>query len=76
MALLTEAGFSPLEAIRAATQTAAEMLGRAHDLGTVEVGKLADLVAVGGDPSADVSATREVRWVIKDGAILLRRLGR
>jgi len=76
MALLTEAGFSPLEAIRAATQTAAETLGRAHDLGTVEVGKLADLVAVGGDPSADVSAAREVRWVIKDGAIVLRRLGR
>lgn len=72
--LLVQSGLSPLEAITAGTRNAAELIGRAKDLGTIEVDKLADLVAVNGDPSADVATTREVRLVIKDGAVLVNRL--
>ncbi len=48
------AGVTPLEVIGWATRNGAEMVGRGHDLGTIEVGKLADLIVVDGDPSADI----------------------
>lgn len=53
--LLVKAGFTPLAAIRASTQHAASALGVAADLGTIEAGKLADLVLVHGDPAADIA---------------------
>jgi imidazolonepropionase-like amidohydrolase len=48
-------GFTPLQALTCATRTGAEILGRAHELGTLEAGKLADVLVVDGDVVADVS---------------------
>ena len=62
-------GMSPLDAIRTATVTPAEMLGWADRLGTIEAGKIADIVAVEGDPLADISILENVRFVMKDGVI-------
>jgi imidazolonepropionase-like amidohydrolase len=63
------AGVPPLNAIRAATGSAAEALGQ-PDLGTVAAGALADLVLVAGDPATDITATRRIRKVIKGGAVV------
>jgi imidazolonepropionase-like amidohydrolase len=65
--LLGEAGLSPQEAIQAATRVAAEMLGLAEEIGTVEVGKRADLVIVREDPLDDLRALRTVRYTVVDG---------
>jgi imidazolonepropionase-like amidohydrolase len=48
-------GFAPLETIKCATKTGAEILGRGHELGTLEMGKLADVLVVDGDVAADIS---------------------
>jgi imidazolonepropionase-like amidohydrolase len=69
MASLVKAGLSPTATIMSATSVAAALL-KAPDLGTVEEGKLADLVLVSGDPSKDISATRNIRVVIKGGTIV------
>jgi imidazolonepropionase-like amidohydrolase len=63
------AGLSPFEALQTATVNPARLLNAAADLGTLEVGKLADLVIVDGDPLTDIKATRRVRTVIKNGEI-------
>jgi signal transduction histidine kinase/imidazolonepropionase-like amidohydrolase len=65
--LLGEAGLTPAAAIAAATRVPAEMLGLTADLGTVEVGKRADLVIVRDDPLADLRALHTVRWTVQDG---------
>jgi imidazolonepropionase-like amidohydrolase len=65
--LLVDAGLTPLEAIRAGTATPARMLGLDGEIGTVAVGRRADLVVVDGDPTADVRALRRIRWTIRDG---------
>ncbi|MFN8583538.1 MAG: amidohydrolase family protein [Gemmatimonadaceae bacterium] len=65
--LLVEAGFTPLEAIRIGTLNGATYLGRASEVGSIAVGKHADLVVVDGDPSSDISAVRRVQTVFKDG---------
>jgi imidazolonepropionase-like amidohydrolase len=67
MALLVRAGFTPLAAIRAATGHAAQALGVDRDLGTIEAGKLADLVLVQGDPTADIAAIGATHRVWKAG---------
>jgi Amidohydrolase family len=67
VALLTEAGMTPLQAIASATSVPARMLGLASESGTVAVGKRADLLVVADDPATDVRALRDVRWTIKDG---------
>lgn len=64
------AGMTPLQALRAATVEPARMLGVSHELGTLEVGKLADLIAVPADPTADVSALRQVQLVVKGGQVV------
>ena len=64
---MTEAGLSPLEALRTATINAAELLGETADLGAIEAGKLADIVAVDGDPLADISALLRPVFVMKAG---------
>jgi imidazolonepropionase-like amidohydrolase len=69
LALMVQHGLSPMQTLVAATRGAAENLGLAHEIGTVEVGKLADLVLVDGDPVADVSATGSVVLVVKDGVV-------
>ena len=56
-----------MDVLLAATRRPAEMLGIAADVGTVEVGKRADLVVVRGDPLADLRALRRVAWTIRDG---------
>lgn len=65
--LLGEAGLTPLDAIASATRVPAAMLGLADEIGTVEVGKRADLVVVRDDPLADLRALRTIRWTVKDG---------
>jgi len=62
-------GMSPLEAIRTATATPAEMLGWSDRIGTIEPGKLADIVAVSGDPLADITELENVRFVMKEGVV-------
>jgi imidazolonepropionase-like amidohydrolase len=62
-------GMTPMQAIRAGTSTAAELLGWADRLGTVEAGKWADLVAVSGDPLKDIKELQNVKFVMKGGMI-------
>lgn len=62
-------GMTPAQSIRSATVTAAELLGVKDSLGTIEAGKLADIVAVPGDPLADVSAMEKVDFVMKGGVV-------
>ncbi|MDH4254530.1 MAG: amidohydrolase family protein, partial [Gammaproteobacteria bacterium] len=61
------AGMSPMEAIRSATVVAAELIGRSETLGTIEPGKLADIIAVDANPLEDVTELERIRAVIKDG---------
>lgn len=70
--LMVEAGLSPMEAIVAGTKTAAECLGKGEELGTIEEGKLADIIIIAGNPLANISETRNVEVVIKDGVVLDR----
>lgn len=65
--LLVEAGFTPLEAIHIATSNGAQYLGESERTGTVAVGKQADLIVVGGDPSINISDIEKVEIVFKDG---------
>jgi imidazolonepropionase-like amidohydrolase len=65
--LLVEAGFSPTEAIQIVTANGAKVMGEQARLGTVTVGKLADLVVLDGNPAVTPSDIRKVRWVFKDG---------
>src|SRR5712691_7058483 len=77
LACLVQAGMTPMQALQAATGWAAECLGQEADLGTVEPGKLADLVVVAGDPLADIGVLREIdkiRLVLKGGEIAADRL--
>jgi imidazolonepropionase-like amidohydrolase len=62
-------GMTPMQAIRAATVTAAEALGRSGDVGAIAVGRYGDLIAVGGDPLVDVTRLQSVEWVMKGGVI-------
>jgi imidazolonepropionase-like amidohydrolase len=71
--VLVRAGMSPAEALRAATSNAAENLGRSDLIGTIEVGKRADLIAVDGDPLTRISDIRNVKLVIRDGVVVRRR---
>lgn len=61
-------GMTPMDAIRTATVTPAEMLG-VSDLGTIEAGKLADIIAVSGDPLANISELQNVKFVMREGVV-------
>ena len=65
--LVGAAGIPAMDALVAATRHPAEMLGIADDVGTVEVGKRADLVVVRGDPLADLTVLRNVAWTVRNG---------
>jgi imidazolonepropionase-like amidohydrolase len=69
LALMVDYGMRPMDAVVAATRNAAENLGLAPDVGTLEVGRLADIVVVDGDPSSDITAAGRVRFVMKDGVL-------
>jgi imidazolonepropionase-like amidohydrolase len=70
--LLVSAGFSPMEALQTATLNPARYLGREKDLGTIETGKLADLVLLDANPLDDISNTQKIRAVIVNGRYLNR----
>ncbi len=63
-------GMTPAQAIRAATSNAADLIGRAKDVGTIEAGKFADIIAVSADPLQDVRALENVGFVMKGGAVV------
>jgi imidazolonepropionase-like amidohydrolase len=74
LAWFVKAGMTPEEALRTATTNAAELLGKKDELGAVSAGYFADLVAVEGDPLADVNVTiNKVKWVMKGGAVVSDR---
>jgi imidazolonepropionase-like amidohydrolase len=66
---MVQYGMTPLEAIQAATRNAAEALGRARDVGAIAVGRFGDMIAVAGDPLANVRLLEDVPVVIKGGAL-------
>jgi imidazolonepropionase-like amidohydrolase len=68
--VLHEAGMQPLDVIRAITTNAAAMLGWQDRVGAIEPGKFADLVAVSGDPLADITELERVRFVMKNGDLV------
>lgn len=67
--LMVEAGMKPIDAIRSATYHGANLLGELDRLGTVESGKLADLVAVKGNPLENIKAMQSIHFVMKDGKV-------
>jgi len=69
---MVEAGMPALEAIRAATLNGATVMGMEKQIGTIEAGKLADIVAVPGDPTKDIAAMMKMGLVMKDGVVYKR----
>jgi imidazolonepropionase-like amidohydrolase len=69
MEAMQAAGLTPLQVLAASTLGGARALGREKDFGTVEKGKLADLLVVGADPTKDVAGLRQVRWVVRGGVM-------
>jgi len=68
-AYMVKWGMTPAQAIQSATVTASQLLGMQDKVGTIEVGKLADIVAVPGDPLADITALEKVNFVMKGGVV-------
>ena len=68
-AIMVSAGMTPMEAIKAATGSAADLIGDSADIGSVQAGRYADLVAVSGDPLADVTELERVKFVMKGGVV-------
>jgi imidazolonepropionase-like amidohydrolase len=62
-------GMTPIQAIRSATSSAAELLGMQNDVGSITAGKYADLVAVKGDPVADIGILQKIDFVMKGGEV-------
>jgi imidazolonepropionase-like amidohydrolase len=71
-AWMVKYGMTPMQAIQSATSAAADLLGRANELGSIKPGKYADVIAVSGDPLRDVSLLEHVRFVMKDGKVYKR----
>ena len=69
---MVDRGMQPIQALQAATVTSAELIQREHELGRIAEGYLADIIAVPGDPTADIAMTQDVRFVMKDGVVHAR----
>lgn len=69
MSALVDSGMTPIQVISAATKTNAEILGQFEELGTIEPGKLADIIVIDGNPLANIETLDNVNIVIKDGGI-------
>jgi imidazolonepropionase-like amidohydrolase len=67
---MSKLGLSPIEAIRAATASAADLMGWRDEVGSIEVGKYADVIAVSGDPLADITELEHVKFVMKGGIVV------
>ncbi|MEO8274434.1 MAG: amidohydrolase family protein, partial [Chloroflexota bacterium] len=70
--LMVDHGMTPAAALRAGTSVAAALLGLERSVGTLEAGKEADIVAVPGDPLADIHVTERVSFVMRGGKVLRR----
>jgi imidazolonepropionase-like amidohydrolase len=71
---LGKVGMPPIDIIRAVTVNAAEMLGWQDRVGAIEPGKFADLIAVAGNPTADIGELQRVRFVMKGGQLVRNEL--
>jgi imidazolonepropionase-like amidohydrolase len=69
-ALMTGLGMAPIEALRSATANTADLFGIAQKTGTLGKGKLADIIAMPGDPTTDITATERISFVMKEGKII------
>jgi imidazolonepropionase-like amidohydrolase len=67
---MVDLGMQPIDALKAATGNAADLFGVAQKTGALEKGKLADVIAMPGDPTADITATERVSFVMKEGKII------
>ena len=68
--LMVDFGMTPIDALRSATANDAELLGIAQKTGSLKKGKLADIIAMPGDPTSDITATEHVLFVMKEGKII------
>src|SRR5437763_8512175 len=68
--LMVDLGMTPIDALKCATVSDAELLGIAQEVGTLEKGKLADVIAMPSDPTSDITATERVSFVMKEGKIV------
>ena len=68
--LMVDLGMNPIDALKSATANDADLLGIAQKVGTLEKGKLADVIAMSGDPTSDITATERVSFVMKEGKII------
>ncbi len=68
--LMVDLGMAPIDALKSATANDAELLGIAQKVGTLEKGKLADVIAMPGEPASDITATERVFFVMKEGKIV------
>jgi len=66
-------GMTPMQAIQAATSSAADLLGRSDQIGSIKKEKFADVIAVAGDPLKDVSLLENVQFVMKDGKVYRKK---
>jgi imidazolonepropionase-like amidohydrolase len=66
---MVDAGMTPAEAITAATITASHLLGLENEIGTLQAGNTADMIAVSGDPMKDVTELERVRFVMRSGIV-------
>lgn len=75
-AYMVRYGMTPMQAIQSATIAAADLLERPNDLGALEAGKYADIIAVAGDPLRDITELERVRFVMKGGEVYRNEIGR